>query len=430
MGSFVSKLCEGETPMSTAKSVKPLESTKESIHGPMIEEAESPTHTALKTKAGSDKGSPTLSKPLDAQFIVEVGKEAHKPMPKSKSNGAIASELKAFTMRKYQEEDFVFHNLIGAGGFAKVFLANKKDDPSEIYAVKVLSKSLFKEKTVEQALRELKILSIVSEKSSHFLTQMYCSFQSTHNLYFVLEFVPGGTLRSYMDRLGKLPLQMVSFVAAEVLLGLSYLHERLAIIHRDLKPENILVGEDGNCKLTDFGLSKVSTIESFSFCGTSKYCAPELIKREGYNKMIDFWMLGCLIFEMLTGKAPFDHKNHKTLFDMIKAGCYKLHLVEDPIARDIVSKLLEINPALRLGVNGIKQVITHPFFRDIDFKKLSRRAIQSPLKEHVQLNTMENVILNPSDDDYFLTPQQTVENFSWVKRATMSGYPEDDLVLK
>ena len=99
--------------------------------------------------------------------------------------------------------------------------------------------------------------------------------------------------------------------------------------------------------------------------------------------MIDFWMFGCLIYEMITGKAPFDHKNRKTLFDMINAGCYKLNLIPDAKARDIISKLLVVNPTARLGANGASTIFSHPFFEEIDFKAISKRKKESPLKDLV-----------------------------------------------
>lgn len=141
--------------------------------------------------------------------------------------------------------------------------------------------------------------------------------------------------------------------------------------------------------------------------------------------MIDFWMFGCLIFEMMTGKAPFDHKNRKTLFDMINAGCYKLNLIPDPKARDIVSKLLVINPTARLGANGMDGILNHPFFEEIDFKAISKRKAESPLKDLVVLGQMESTVLNPSMDNES-SPKLVIENFSWVKKRRLTSYADDD----
>lgn len=90
----------------------------------------------------------------------------------------------------------------------------------------------------------------------------------------------------------------------------------LSFLHRDLKPENILLDADGHIKITDFGLSKTAKL-SYSFCGTPEYLAPEILLGQGYGKAVDWWSLGCLIFEMLAGYPPFQHKNRKQLYQAI-----------------------------------------------------------------------------------------------------------------
>lgn len=352
---------------------------------------------------------------LEPQCRELVTRHPKKPIPKSKSNGAISEGVKAKNSTHFSENDFVFHNVLGVGAFGRVYRAHKKSNPSEVYAIKVISKNTFKNKKADHIHTELKILSIVSTGIvSPFLTQMYCSFQSDQNLYFCLEYVPGGTLRKYLDHMKQFSLAVATHVAAEVLLGLYYLHEKLDIIHRDLKLENILIDEAGHCKLSDFGLSKVGKIEAYSFCGTYNYIAPELIKLQGYDKMVDFWTLGNLIYEMLTGKAPFDHRNRKTLFDMINAGCYKQQLVQDADARDLISRLLVVNPQVRLGCDGIDKIMSHRFFKNTDFKKIAKREIPSPLKSFVTLTPCEDVVNSPNAGE-LISPQMTFERFSWVK---------------
>ena len=442
MGKVISSLCDfGEKPMTEdanskrvilrtfATMSKPDAQNKNVQHPSEVQELAKRSsernnlHSELPDLDSKEKEAPALS----PQSPEQVLKPAKKMIPKSKSNGALSEEVKSKKSLHFSEHDFVFHNVLGVGAFGRVYLAHKKSNPSEVYAIKVISKNTFKNKKVDHIHTELKILSIVSTGIvCPFLTQMYCSFQSDQNLYFCLEYVPGGTLRKYLDHLKKFSLDVATHLAAEVILGLHYLHDKLDIIHRDLKLENILIDEAGHCKLSDFGLSKVGKIEAYSFCGTFNYIAPELIKLQGYNKMVDFWTLGNLIYEMLTGKAPFDHRNRKTLFDMINAGCYKQHLVEDVDARDLIARLLVVNPQVRLGCDGIDKIMSHRFFKNIDFKKIAKREVSSPLKSFVTLTPCEDVVNSPNAGELF-SPQMTFERFSWVKPQMIGNvYNEED----
>lgn len=410
MGSLVSNLCtqahDSRGPYDYQN--EPLDATETTEKPKHLGE---PQSMPLKLKRVHES-SDNLVKAVQANEAIKA-----KNLPKSRSNmdlGALQKEAKR-QMRKMTEKDFVFHNILGVGGFGKVYLATKVENPEEAFAVKVISKSHFTQKSVEQVLTELKVLSLVSDRSCPFLTKMFCSFQSDHNVYFCLEFLPGGNLRNNLDKMKTFSKEITVFVAAEILCGLQYLHEKLAIIHRDLKLENILVDHKGHCKLTDFGLSKIGNIQAYSFCGTYNYIAPELIKQTGYNHMIDYWMLGCLIFEMLTGRPPFDHKNRKTLFDAINAGCYKLSMVQDADARDLISKLLVLNPEKRLGQEGAESVKRHQFFSSVDWDKLSQRKYESPLKSELSLNAANNDIVNdPSCDETSGPCGKVLKGFSWV----------------
>lgn len=148
----------------------------------------------------------------------------------------------------------------------------------------------------------------------------------------MLEYVSAGNLSNYLRKMKHFSIDIVKFCVCEILLGLQYLHEEIHVIHRDLKPENILLDKDGHLKLTDFALAKVGVKQAHSFCGTKCYFSPELILNKGYDHMVDYWTLGCLVYEMLVGRPPFYHSNHKVLYDMILTGTYKKDLIEDPQA--------------------------------------------------------------------------------------------------
>lgn len=134
----------------------------------------------------------------------------------------------------------------------------------------------------------------------------------------IIDYMPGGHLFNIIQIHGHLTESQVRFYAAEVLLALDALHQQ-SIIYRDLKPENILLDELGHIKLTDFNLSKIilESDKCNSFAGTAEYLAPEVVQRENYTNLIDFWTLGILIYEMLAGISPFKGSNRSQIFEKI-----------------------------------------------------------------------------------------------------------------
>ena len=425
MGSLISSLCNLEATEKKKKEEPPIRPSKPSIEiiesSPISRQPSQDIQNLMKAMFSPD---PDALKPL------EVSELRHTESPGMSMIQNLAKE------HKITDEDFEFHDLIGVGGFSRVYLAHLKNhdqESTQVYAIKTISKFQFKEEEWDQFKTELKILSVVSNTPCSFLTHLYCSFQSDYNLYFCLEYVSGGSLRKYIDLQTTLDLNMTTFVAAEILLGLLYLHEKLDIVHRDLKPENVLIDAEGHCKLTDFGLSKIGKIESYSFCGTLNYLAPELTKKQPYNKMVDFWMLGCIIYEMLVGRTPFAHKNKKTMLDMINAGCYRTSTITDPVARDLISKLLVVDPRKRLGAQGPKELLRHPFFRSIDFKRLLKKELASPLKELVTVRAVDEDTVNnptqiPDDLEVQAAIRPRLEKFSWIKLRKMSSEIDSDFL--
>eukprot|EP00343_Euplotes_focardii_P008833 CAMPEP_0205825342 /NCGR_PEP_ID=MMETSP0206-20130828/24824_1 /ASSEMBLY_ACC=CAM_ASM_000279 /TAXON_ID=36767 /ORGANISM="Euplotes focardii, Strain TN1" /LENGTH=219 /DNA_ID=CAMNT_0053124297 /DNA_START=713 /DNA_END=1372 /DNA_ORIENTATION=+ len=170
------------------------------------------------------------------------------------------------------------------------------------------------------------------------------------------------------------------------MLSIGYLHKQ-HIVYRDIKPENILMGEDGYLYLADFGLAK--TIKkgdlATTFCGTPEYLAPEIIKEEGHGLAVDWWACGILIYEMIVGFPPFYHKVQKTMYELIEKFPVKF---PDPIkhgipmsedAQNLILGLLEKDPTKRLGYeNGIDEIISHPWFKEIDIDMLLNRQLEAP----------------------------------------------------
>jgi serine/threonine protein kinase len=187
----------------------------------------------------------------------------------------------------------------------------------QYFAIKAISKN-------DTQLQPIGLAQVMAERevlakcSSLFIVKLHSTFQDEKNFYFCLEYMGGGNLRKVLKKYITLELQEARYVAAQTLLGLKYLHEEAMTMHRDLKPENILLTEIGDVKLSDFGLAKIGLAEAFSICGTRQYFAPEQLKQKGYDKKVDFWAFGCLLYELLVGKPPFADKNQARLFERIK----------------------------------------------------------------------------------------------------------------
>lgn len=180
--------------------------------------------------------------------------------------------------------------------------------------MKVLKKSKVQQKKHENHVKTER--NILIRASDHpFLVKMYYSFQTYNKLYFIIEYCPGGELFNLLKIKRRFSEDQTRFFISQILLALEHLHKH-NIIYRDLKPENVLITSDGYIKITDFGLSKISDQhqETKTICGTPEYLAPEILFKLGYGKEIDFWTLGCLMYELMVGIPPFYSQNREDLF--------------------------------------------------------------------------------------------------------------------
>jgi len=210
------------------------------------------------------------------------------------------------------------------GTFARVCLVRpshgSEADRSKVYALKILRKTdVIRLKQIDHVRSERQILADV--RGHPFVADLVASFSDATTLYLLLTYVPGGELFTYLRRFRRFDEDTARFYAAEIVLVLEFLHEQCGgVAFRDLKPENLLLDEQGHIKLVDFGFAKRLTNESsganngeltetYTLCGTPEYLAPEVIQNKGHTTAVDWWALGILIFEFLTGYPPFWHQN-------------------------------------------------------------------------------------------------------------------------
>eukprot|EP00274_Cyanoptyche_gloeocystis_P006243 CAMPEP_0196652060 /NCGR_PEP_ID=MMETSP1086-20130531/1279_1 /TAXON_ID=77921 /ORGANISM="Cyanoptyche gloeocystis , Strain SAG4.97" /LENGTH=618 /DNA_ID=CAMNT_0041982419 /DNA_START=113 /DNA_END=1969 /DNA_ORIENTATION=+ len=277
-------------------------------------------------------------------------------------------------------EDFQILKVLGKGSFAKVLLVKKKDT-NQYFAMKVMRKEqVVKTRQVTGTMMEKTILQ---EMQHPFIVRLNYAFQTHGKLYLVLDYLCGGELFFHLRRCKHFPEHIARFYAAEMVLALGHLH-RIGIIYRDLKPENVLLDTYGHARLTDFGLAKeVHPRDSArTFCGTIEYMAPEILLRVGYGMAVDWWSLGCLLYEMLTGLPPFTSKNRHELQQMIIGQPISApHHLSDQ-ARSLLKALLRKDPSKRLGSGqaGCFDIMKHAFFDDVDWLALMNKEIEPPFK--------------------------------------------------
>ncbi|KAI7866174.1 kinase-like domain-containing protein [Spinellus fusiger] len=290
---------------------------------------------------------------------------------------SIAEESK--TLSKVGPSDFQSICVLGKGAFGKVFLV-KHQSSSTLYAMKVLKKASFvlHGKSAEHAKTERQILEDVRHP---FIVKLFYAFQTPYSLHMILEYAVGGELFRYLDQEGMFSESKASFYAAELVLALEHLHS-LGIVYRDLKPENCLLNAKGHVMLTDFGLSKVPVDgKTNTICGTAEYMAPEILMGLQYDYTVDWWSLGILIFDMMTGSPPYSSKNRQKTIDSILSKKINMPYYFTSEAKELLAKLLRKNPNARLGASpkGSSAIRKHRFFRNIDWESLERQEGEPPI---------------------------------------------------
>ncbi|GAA5962953.1 hypothetical protein JCM21900_005356 [Sporobolomyces salmonicolor] len=279
-------------------------------------------------------------------------------------------------------DDFEFGEVLGEGSYSTVTLVRTVHPPYRQYALKVLDKEHIKrEKKTKYVLIERDTLKALDGHPG--VIRLFWTFQDEWSLYYVLELAQNGELLKLIKKYGSLDLRSARYYIAQILSAVEFMHEK-GVIHRDLKPENILLDDTMRVKVTDFGTAKLLKSEEMvdgrpeeqpdgrprarSFVGTPEYVSPEVLS-EGRESSFssDFWALGCILFQLLAGRPPFQARTEYLMFQKIINLEYEFPLGFPADAKDLTEKLLVVDPTQRLGGdpksgNGIEAIKAHPFF--------------------------------------------------------------------
>ncbi|KAM9733584.1 rhodopsin kinase grk7-b [Menidia menidia] len=344
--------------------------------------------------------------------------------------------------QKITDRYFYEFRTLGKGGFGEVCAVQVKCT-GQMYACKKLEKSRLKKKCGERlALMEKQILEKVN---SLFIVNLAYAYENETHLCLVMDLMPGGDLRFHIYELGPRGLRMerVVYYAAQIITGILHLHS-MDIIYRDLKPENVLLDGKGQCRLSDLGLA-VELPKGKMICqkaGTTGYMAPEVLRQEYYRTSVDWWALGCSIYEMVAARLPFkDFKEkvqnsevtRRTLEDEVKFEDKRF----DAPTKDIIAQFLKKKMVYRLGCHSGVDPRNHAFFKNIHFHRLEAGLVEPPWVprpnvvyakdiDHYQDNSeLKDVKLDAKDEKFFKEFSTGAVSIQWQTEIINSGVFEE-----
>uniref|UniRef100_A0A8C7SK85 Protein kinase C n=1 Tax=Oncorhynchus mykiss TaxID=8022 RepID=A0A8C7SK85_ONCMY len=395
------------------------------VNQKLMAEALATIETKQQVRVQGSRG--VVREPSEQQGISwDTPAEGDMPAPVMEEPETLYAVPRKEHLHKFTLDNFILHKMLGKGSFGKVFLAELKST-REFFAVKALKKDVvLLDDDVECTMVERRVLSLAWEHP--FLTHLHCTFQTTENLFFVMEYLNGGDLMFHIQNCHKFDVQRSTFYAAEIICGLQFLHSK-GIVYRDLKLDNVLLDSEGHIKIADFGMCKENMegeTRTCTFCGTPDYIAPEILLGQKYGSSVDWWSFGVLLYEMLIGQSPFHGRDEEELFQSIRTDdpCYPQWLAKD--ARDILIKLFVREPERRLGVKG--NIRQHSFFKDTDWSALEKREVAPPFRPSVKSPSdvsnfdkefiNEKPMLSCADRTLMNSVDQTMfSNFSFVNPA-------------
>ncbi|CAD8097544.1 unnamed protein product [Paramecium primaurelia] len=276
---------------------------------------------------------------------------------------------------------FQFLHVIGRGGFSTVILSRSLIDGSFV-ALKLISKSFVIQNEKQDLVQnERDILIEITNKGSLFTSKIEFVFETKNWIIFGIDYCPGGEMFSYMKRVQQMTESQARFYIIEVCLALGFLHHQ-QIIYRDLKPENVLIDITGHIQLADFGLARPNMQpeqNAYSFCGSPEYMAPEMFHNDGHNYLVDYYCLGALLYEFVTGLPPFYCEDKNIIYTRLLNEQVTFPKKLSPEVKDLIRLLMIKDPSKRLGSkNGVDDILAHPWFQDVDIAKYIQKKVDPP----------------------------------------------------
>ncbi|XP_032868511.1 cGMP-dependent protein kinase 2-like isoform X1 [Amblyraja radiata] len=291
-------------------------------------------------------------------------------------------------------KNFDIITTLGMGGFGRVDLVKLKDEDTT-FALKCIKKKHVVDTRQQEHVYSEK--NILLQTKCQFIVRLYRTFRDSKYVYLLMEVCLGGELWTVLRDMCFFEEPTARFCVGCVVEAFDYLHNR-GIIYRDLKPENLLLDSDGYVKMADFGFAKRIGLgkKTWTFCGTPEYVAPEIIMNKGHDFGADYWSLGILVFELLTGNPPFTGPDAIETYNMILKGMEQVDFPKRIPNRpaDLIRRLCKVNPTERLGnkKNGINDIRKQKWFQGFDWEGLRTRKMKSLLKRELQ---------GPTDHSHF-----------------------------
>ncbi|XP_053319211.1 cGMP-dependent protein kinase 2 [Spea bombifrons] len=355
-------------------------------------------------------------------YVANLALDDERRHAKGSTNGqhGTAVSLEMIQMKeKVSRFSSPFENLdiittLGVGGFGRVELVKVKNE-NLAFAMKCIKKKHIVENRQQEHIHSEK--NILEEACSPFIVKLYRTFKDNKYVYMLLEACLGGELWSILRDSGSFDEATARFCIGCVTEAFEYLHQ-IGVMYRDLKPENLLLDSEGYVKLVDFGFAKkiFPGQKTWTFCGTPEYVAPEVILNKGHSFSVDFWSLGILLYELLTGNPPFTGPDQMMIYNLILQGIEKIEFHRRITRRpeELIRRLCRQNPAERLGYmkNGISDIKKHRWFNGFDWDGLRSRSLPSPLKPKLE---------GPIDHSYFDNYPPDEE----IPPDEMSGWDQD-----
>lgn len=354
-------------------------------------------------------------------------------------------QWKMLELQKVEEQQFRIYRVLGKGAFGTVHAAHRLDT-GKMYAIKVfIKRRLIRADSLKHIMNERNFLERVS---SPFVIGLTYAYATAEHLGLVLTLMSCGDLRFHIKELGVFKSDRARFYAAEMVLGLQHLHS-LRLVYRDMKPENILMDERGHIRISDLGLATEIPIGKMARgqAGTKGYIPPEMYEGKKYSFPVDWWSLGCVIFEMLCGYSPFHPESGSVDEVVIQARTtasepmFTEHIKMLPEDRDIIRRLLHKNPKERLGSarhghdSNAEDVKSHEFFAYINWGHLLAGNVKPPFvpsqdlvyakdSHHFYADTLAHGIKIKPEHETLFSTFEGIASYNWEKDILETVFDE------